>query len=141
MNQTITSKSSRRKVPVYKQISYWLFTTLLAAWLLAGGIFDVFHLPAANAILQALGYPAYLATILGVCKLLAVPALLYPRTRFLREWAYAGVTFDTLGAFASHLAMKHSIGATIAPLIMLSFAIVSYMLRPATYRLHPATKA
>jgi len=126
---------------VFKRISYWLFTALLAAWLLTGGIFDVFHLPAANAILQALGYPEYLATILGVCKLLGVAALLYPRTRFLREWAYAGITFDTLGAFASHLAMKHSIGATIAPLIMLSFAIVSYMLRPAAYRLHPTTKA
>jgi len=125
MNQAMTSPVSRRKAQVFKRISYWLFTALLAAWLLAGGIFDVFHLPAANAILQALGYPAYLATILGVCKLLAVPALLYPRTRFLREWAYAGITFDT----------------TIAPLIMLSFATVSYMLRPAAYRLHPNPKA
>ena len=126
---------------MYKQISYWLFTALLTAWLLAGGIFDLLHLPAANEILHALGYPEYLATILGVCKLLAVAALLYPRTRFLREWAYAGVTFDALGAFASHLAMKHSIGATIAPLIMLSFAAVSYLLRPAAYRLHLTTRA
>ncbi len=126
---------------MFKRISYWFFTALLVAWLLAGGIFDVFHLPAANAILQALGYPEYLATILGLCKLLAVAALLYPRTRFLREWAYAGVTFDALGAFASHLAMKHSIGATIAPLIMLSFAVISYWLRPAAYRLHSTTKA
>ena len=126
---------------MFKRISYWLFTALLTAWLLAGGIFDVFHLPAANAILQALGYPEYLATILGVCKLFAVAALLYPRTRFIREWAYAGITFDALGAFASHLAMKHSIGTTIAPLIMLSFAAISYWLRPAAYRLHLAMRA
>ena len=126
---------------MYKQISYWLFTALLAVWLLVGGIFDVFHLPAANAILRALGYPEYLATILGSCKLLAVAALLYPRTRFVREWAYAGITFDALGAFASHLAMKHSIGATIAPLIMLSFAAASYCLRPTAYRLHLAIRA
>ena len=126
---------------MFKRTSYWVFTALLVAWLLAGGIFDVFHLPAANAILQALGYPEYLATILGVCKLLAVAALLYPRTRFLREWAYAGITFDALGAFASHLAMKHSIGATIAPLIMLSFAAISYCLRPTAYRLDSTTKA
>ena len=126
---------------MFKQISYWFLTALLVAWLLAGGVFDVFHLPAANAILHALGYPEYLATILGVCKLLAVAALLYPRTRFLREWAYAGITFDALGAFASHLAMKHSIGATIAPLIMLSFAAASYWLRPVAYRLHLAMRA
>jgi hypothetical protein len=118
-----------------KQVLYWSFTVLLSAWLLAGGIFDSIHAPAAIAILRALGYPAYLGTILGVCKLLAVPALLYPRTRFLREWAYAGITFDALGAFISHLAVKDGISNAGAPLVMLAFACGSYFLRPATYRL------
>jgi hypothetical protein len=118
-----------------KNILYWLFTLLLVAWLLVGGIFDSIHAPGAIAILRKLGYPDYLGSILGVCKLLAVPALLYPRTRLLREWAYAGVTFDALGAFFSHLAVKDGTGATIAPLIMLAFAAGSYLLRPAQYRL------
>lgn len=119
-----------------KRILYWLFTALLAAWLLAGGIFDSTHAPAALAILHRLGYPDYLCTILGPCKLLAIPALLYPRARFLREWAYAGITFDALGAFYSHLAVKDSVGDTVAPLIMLVFAAGSYLLRPEEYRLH-----
>ena len=118
-----------------KRVFYWLFTALLAAWLLAGGIFDSIHAPGALAILHKLGYPDYLCSILGVCKLLALPALLYPRARFLREWAYAGITFDALGAFFSHLAVKDDAGATILPLILLAFAIGSYLLRPAGYRL------
>jgi len=122
-----------------RQVFYWLFTVLLVLWLLAGGISDVIHAQFAIAILRTLGYPEYLCTILGVSKLLAVAALLYPRTRFLREWAYAGIVFDALGAFFSHLAVKDGFGATAAPLIMLTFTAGSYLLRPAAWRLHPAS--
>lgn len=117
------------------RILYWLFTILLVLWLLAGGVLDLTHSRAALTILGRLAYPEYLANILGPCKLLAILALLYPRSRFLREWAYAGVTIDALGAFFSHLAVKDGVGAAIAPLIFLALAAGSYMLRPSEYRL------
>lgn len=113
-----------------RRIVYWLFTGLLVAWLLAGGGFDIVHAQGALAILRKLGYPDYLGSILGVAKLLAVPALLFPRWPTLREWAYAGVSFDGLGAFFSHLAVRESRAATIAPLLFLACAAVSYALRP-----------
>ena len=81
---------------MYRKIAYWLFTGLLAAWLIAGGGFDITHAQGALAILRQLGYPEYLSSILGVAKLLAVPVLLYAKWPTLREWAYAGVTFDGL---------------------------------------------
>ena len=56
-----------------------------------------------------LGYPVYLMTILGVAKLLGVLALLLPGTPLLKEWAYAGFTFDLLGASVSHAFVGHSI--------------------------------
>ena len=74
-----------------QRVFYWVLIVLLTAWLLAGGLFDLSYNPAAVAILHKLGYPNYLGGFIGVCKLLAVLALLYPRTRFLREWAYAGI--------------------------------------------------
>lgn len=110
---------------------YWIFTVLLAMWLLAGGAFDTSRAAGAVAILRALAYPAYLCTILGVAKLLAVPAILYPRAGVLREWAYAGVTFDGLGAALSHVAVHDSATTTMAPLIFLGFAAGSYLLRPS----------
>jgi len=118
-----------------RRILYWVFTGLLAAWLLAGGIFDLKHAPGALAILRTLGYPAYLGFILGVAKLLAIAALLYPRAHLLREWAYAGVTFDALGAFFSHVAVSDTPSATMAPVIFLAFAVASYVCRPSAYRL------
>ena len=44
-------------------------------------------------------------TILGVLTLLAVLALLVPGFARVKEWAYAGVMFDLIGAAASHLAV------------------------------------
>jgi hypothetical protein len=117
------------------RILYWACSALLAAWLLAGGAADITHTKAAVAILNTLGYPEYLCTILGVSKLLAVVALLHPRTRLLREWAYAGVAFDGLGAFYSHVAVKDAIAPTLAPVVFLAFAAASYLLRPAQYKL------
>jgi hypothetical protein len=55
--------------------------------------------------MRTLHYPDYMLLILGPCKLLAVVALLYPKTRVLREWAYAGVMIDSMGAFALHCAV------------------------------------
>jgi len=121
-----------------QRVFYWVFIVLLTAWLLAGGLFDLSYNPAAVAILHKLGYPDYLGAFLGICKLLAVLALLYPRTRLLREWAYAGIAFDALGAAFSHRMVHDSAGEIAAPLLMLAFAAGSYLLCPAAYRLRPA---
>jgi hypothetical protein len=118
-----------------RRVLYWVFTGLLAAWLILGGVFDLKRAPGVLEIMHTLGYPAYVCSILGVAKLLAVAALLYPRAHLLREWAYAGVTFDALGAFFSHVAVHDAPGATAAPLLFLAFAVVSYVCRPSAYRL------
>jgi hypothetical protein len=111
-----------------RRVLYWLSTILLAIWLLLGAGYDLSH---AGAILRTLGYPDYLNNILGVAKLLAVPALFYPRWPTLREWAYAGVTFDGLGAFFSHVAVHDTAISTIAPLVFLGIAATSYFFRSA----------
>jgi hypothetical protein len=120
-----------------ERILYWTFTGLLAAWLLAGGTFDITHAKGAVAILAGLGYPEYLSTILGAAKLLAVLALMHPRTQRLREWAYAGITFDGMGALFSHIAMKDPAVPTLAPLVFLAITLGSYLLRPARYKTGP----
>jgi uncharacterized membrane protein len=117
------------------QTAYWILTGLLAAWLAFGGVLDLARVSATREIMLTLHYPDYLLYILGVCKLLAVMALLYPGARFLREWAYAGVTFDALGAFLSHCAVHDTLTHTAAPLLMLGLAAGSYLLRPEGLRL------
>jgi hypothetical protein len=118
--------------------AYWLFTGLAILWLAPSGVLDAMRFPAVIAILERLGYPAYLAVILGICKLFAVAALLYPRTGFLREWAYAGLTFDLLGAFISHVAVHDPVLTALTPLLVLAFVAGSYVLRPDHLRLRVA---
>jgi uncharacterized membrane protein YphA (DoxX/SURF4 family) len=117
------------------KITYWI-TTGLIALLYA---FDAFMFLSANpmmvASMQSLGYPAYLLTMLGVAKLLAVVGLLLPRFPRLREWTYAGLYINMIGAIWSHAAMGQM--DKLAPVsVILVIVTVSYI----TYRkLQPAT--
>jgi uncharacterized membrane protein YphA (DoxX/SURF4 family) len=75
-----------------------------------------------------LGYPAYICTILGTAKVLGGAAILYGRFRRLKEWAYAGYTFNLLGASASHAFSGDGIAKIIVPVIILGAVLASYRL-------------
>ena len=120
-----------------RRYGYWICTCLLALWLTPSGVLDLMRVPSVVQILSHLGYPAYLGPVLGVAKLLAMGAIFYPRTRILREWAYAGITIDLVGAFISHCVVHDTIGARITPLAVLALATGSYTLRPERFRLRP----
>jgi len=118
-----------------RRYGYWICTCLLALWLTPSGVLDIMLVPGVVKILNHLGYPNYLGPILGVAKLLGIAAIFYPRTRILREWAYAGITIDLLGAFVSHSAVHDPLGIRITPLVVLALAAGSYLVRPERYRL------
>jgi hypothetical protein len=65
---------------------------------------------------------------LGVAKVLGAAAIVLGFSRGLKEWAYAGYTFDTLGAFVSHLSSRDSLGTCAVPLAFLLVQLVSYAL-------------
>ena len=50
-----------------------------------------------------LGYPLYLLPFLGVAKLSACVVIVLPFFKRLKEWAYAGLFFDLVGATYSGL--------------------------------------
>lgn len=78
-----------------------------------------------------LGYPLYFVMILGVAKLLGAAALIVGRPRRLKEWAYAGLTFDLLGAFVSHLSVGDPLlTVALIPIAFLVLLAISY----ATWR-------
>jgi len=93
---------------------------LLVLMTLSGALYLVSPTPLLRA-LEPLGYPAYFLRLLGVAKLLGVGALLIPGRPLLKEWAYAGFTFDLLGALASHLATGT---ATHAPPALFALVLV-----------------
>lgn len=107
---------------------YWIATGLLAAFMLLGAIPDVLRVPEAVAFLMHLGYPAYLLPFLGVAKTLGVLAVLVPGFPRLREWAYAGLTFDLSGALYSHLSVGDPVSTWSFPAIGLFLVAASYLL-------------
>jgi len=113
-----------------KVIGYWLTTGLFAAAFLAAGAAELAGAPSAVTATIALGYPAYVLTILGLWKILSVPALLAPGLPRLKEWAYAGVFFDLTGAAASLAFSGGSPGNMATPLVLLLVAAASWALRP-----------
>jgi hypothetical protein len=89
---------------------------------------DIFSQEAVDG-LAALGYPAYLGLIIGVAKILGAVALVVRRFPVLTEWAYAGFTFDLIGAAWSHAAVE-GLTAAAAVLPFMVLLAVSYRLSP-----------
>lgn len=112
-------------------IVYWIATGFLALGMLAGGLQQLFQVGGYVAIFQHLGYPLYLMSILGAWKILGVIAILVPRYRLLKEWAYAGFFFVMSGAVLSHLAKGDTFGEIFPSLFLLVTTAVSWYFRPA----------
>jgi len=117
------------------RIAYWIVTILMAALMLVASIPDVISHPEAVEIFQHLGYPAYLLPFIGVAKILGVITILAPGVPRLKEWAYAGLVFDLIGAFYSHIAVGDPVSAWIFPVIALALVAGSYFLYHKVYHL------
>jgi DoxX-like family len=114
------------------KIIYWIATALFCFGMLASGLAQLFHTKAMIALVTPLGYPVYFLSIIGTWKVLGVIAVLVPRFKLLKEWAYAGFFFVMTGAFVSHLASgDYSIKGLIGPLMQTVFIILSWYFRPA----------
>jgi len=87
------------------------------------------------ATITGLGYPVYFMKLLGVAKLLGVVAIVIGRFETLKEWAYAGFTFNLIAASASHVASSDPAWKAAVPLAFLALLMVSYA---AWQRLHRA---
>lgn len=126
-----------------RRIAYWVTTALTAFVFLSGGAADVARPSFVMEGMTHLGYPAYFVLILGAWKVLGGVAVLAPGLPRLKEWAYAGMTFDLTGAAASHAAVGDPAGKVVTPLVILGIVMASWALRPESRRLtgasgHPA---
>jgi hypothetical protein len=87
-------------------IFYWVFTGLFSAMMLGSAIPDVISSPiAVQGMHVELGYPIYFIPFIGVVKVLGVLAILLPISAKIKEWAYAGLVFDLIGATFSIIAI------------------------------------
>ena len=126
-----------------KQIGYWISLVLFSAAMGFGGVADLMKNPEIMLSLKKLGYPDYLAIILGFWKIGGVIAILAPRLGLLKEWAYAGFFFDLTGASLSHAMVQDELAKIVIPLVILAIGGCSWLLRPESRRvvMPPSTNA
>jgi hypothetical protein len=109
-------------------IFYWIITGLFSAFMLFSAVPDILVVPDAIKIFTALGYPVYLIRFLGIAKLLGVIAILIPGFPKIKEWAYAGLFFDLLGATYSGLAQGGFQPQILFMILPIGFLFISYYL-------------
>lgn len=120
-------------------IIYWIATIWLSLGMLSTGAVQLLQLkgegPGSVDSMAQLGYPAYFVTILGVCKILGVVALLIPKFPLIKEWAYAGFFFMMSGAMFTHIAAGNAMSEIFPSLLLLILTVVSWYFRPADRKL------
>lgn len=80
-----------------------------------------------NAGTKPLGYPDYFAVALILCKFLGSLAILLPQVPAkIKEWAYAGLTYNLLFAILSHIVVDKNIGYILMPVVVLLVLAISY---------------
>lgn len=111
------------------KIIFWIATVILILWEGVMPLGTILFAPEyVNAGTKPLGYPDYFAYTLIFCKVLGVIAISYSKTPAkLKEWAYAGLSFNLIFAFISHAYVDQNIGFMLMPLVFLGILAVSYI--------------
>lgn len=92
-----------------------------------------------NAGTKPLGYPDYFAYALIVCKILGATSIMLPKLPAkLREWAYAGLTFNLIFATLSHIVVDQIISYIIMPIAVCVVLGISYVY---SHKIKPKTLA
>jgi CubicO group peptidase (beta-lactamase class C family) len=107
---------------------FWGTTALFSLGMLASSLMYLTQAAPLQAGFAHLGFPLYLLPFLGIAKLLGALALLVRRFPTLTEWAYAGFTFNLLGAAWAHLMSGDPVAQVISPLVFLALLAASYAL-------------
>ena len=80
-----------------------------------------------NAETKPLGFPDYFAYALIGFKVLGAFAIIYPGVpEKIKEWAYAGFTFNLIFAFISHASIDKFIWYMLMPVIVMGILAIFY---------------
>lgn len=83
-------------------VIYWISTGVMCAIFAYSAQMYIVNYEQIVSYFPNLGFPGWLVAPLAALKILGIIAILSKKSRFLKEWAYAGFLFDSLLAFFAH---------------------------------------
>lgn len=117
-------RSSRMKF----RIMYWGVTATFIYWMFDPTISSALSYDyAVEFFTKRLGFPQYFLVYTGITKVLGIVALLIPGYPRLKEWVYAGFTFDLVGAIYCLIAIGFPALRLWPQLIALALLAGSYI--------------
>lgn len=110
------------------KILFWVFNILFAFVMFGSGVPALLKTAdEVKGIHDGLGYPVYFIPFLGLAKMLGAVAILIPGYPRLKEWAYAGLTFDLIAATYSLYCVPPPQGAWYFMFIFLALGAAAYV--------------
>ena len=111
------------------KIIFWVATVIIILWEGVMPLSTMLFTPEYVTLgTKPLGYPDYFAYALIIFKVLGAVAIAFPKIPGkLKEWAYAGLSFNLIFAFISHASVDKNIGYMLMPLAVLAILMVSYI--------------
>jgi len=106
-----------------KKIIYWTATILLCLIMLYSASMYFTKTEMVRGFFESLNYPTYIVIPLAIAKISGVIIILWRKSAWLTEWAYAGFFFDMVLASFAHYFADQGIGLSIYGLILL---LISY---------------
>ncbi len=111
------------------KIIFWITTTIIFLFEGLMPMSTLIFAPQYTTVgTQPLGYPDYFAVALVIFKFLGAAALIIPQIPAkIKEWAYAGLTYNLIFAVISHVAIDGWVGVSFFPLLILGILALSYI--------------
>jgi hypothetical protein len=122
-----------KKIRIY----YWITTGLIALLMAFSSISSIVSQSQALEFFKTISMPSYLIPFLSIAKLLGVIAILVPGHPRIKEWAYAGLLYDLIGAAWCNYSSGKTAGEWLPILIFVGLAFASYFLYHKKLSLQP----
>jgi hypothetical protein len=107
---------------------YWITTSLICALMTFSALGSFMNPQESTVFFTSLGFPSYMVPFLSWAKLLGVIAVLVPGYPRIKEWAYAGLAFDLIGALYCTMMTMPDVGGAVFILVALALLFTSYFL-------------
>ena len=108
---------------ITNKIIYWIATAVCCGIMLFSAQMYFLKYEMVKGFFQSLNYPTYIVYPIAIAKVLGMVAILSNKSKWLKEWAYAGFFFDTALALVAHYQANQ--GISPMPIAVMATVIIS----------------